>query len=189
MFKNLVIGILSFLLNACSVNEGAGVVYHDSFDFSAVQSYSLYDRNSAFSDTQSLLDSHRNAIEIAIEGMMAKKHFSYIEPGQADVIVTYYVLNGNRSDYSSYNKEVHFCLHCLRATAWNTSKRYSTASQGSLILDLVDPKKQRSVWRSVYPLNIKDKDNSAKSNEKIQQAVASMLAQYPTANIVSKSVN
>ncbi|OUR63562.1 hypothetical protein A9Q74_00310 [Colwellia sp. 39_35_sub15_T18] len=187
MFKNLAIGILSLLLNACSINEDAGVVYHDSFDFSAVQSYSLYDRNSAFSDTQSLLDSRRNAIEIAIERMMAKKNFSYTAPEQADVIVTYYLLNGSRSDYSNYNEVVHFCQYCLRATTWKTSNRYATATHGSLILDLVDPKKQRSVWRSVYPLNIKDKDNSAKSNEKIQQAVASMLAQYPTSNITRTS--
>ncbi len=189
MLKNLALFISLCLLNACSFNEDAGVVYHDSFDFAAVQSYSLYERNSAFTETQSLLDSRRNAIEIAIEGMMAKKHFNYTEPEQADVIVTYYVMNGKRSDYSSYNKVVHFCQHCLRATAWKTDNRYANATHGSLILDLVDPKKQRSVWRSVYPLDIKDKDNSAKRNEKIQQAVASMLAQYPKVSMISRAVN
>jgi len=188
MIKILAICILSLLLNACSIND-AGVVYHDSFDFSAVRSYSLYDRNSAFSDTQSLLDSRRNAIEIAIERMMTKKKFSYHKPEQADVIVTYYLLNDSRNDYSNYNEVVRFCQHCLRATTWKTSNSYATATHGSLILDLVDPKRQRSVWRSVYPLKVKDKDNSAKINEKIQQAVASMLAQYPTSTISRKSAH
>ncbi len=189
MFKILISFILFTILCACSSVQEVGVVYHDSFDFSAVQSYSLYDRNSVFTDIQSLLDSRRNTIEIAIEKAMAKKKFKYVEPEQADLIITYHMFNGNRSDYSKYNKAVHFCQHCLRATTWKTDNIYSTLTQGSLILDLVDPHKQRSVWRSIYSLDIDEKDNSAKRNNKIQQAVISMLAQYPTANAKSRTIN
>ncbi|MCW8833992.1 MAG: DUF4136 domain-containing protein, partial [Colwellia sp.] len=186
MIKTLAVFSLLFFLNACSSNDSAGVVYHDRFDFSTVKNYSLYDRNSAFTDTQSLLDSRRNAIEIAIERTMAKNNFSYAELEQADIIVTYHILNGKKSDYSNYNKVVHFCQHCLRATAWKTGNKYSTAVHGSLILDLIDPKKKRSVWRSVYPLALKEKDNSAETNDKINQAVAVMLAQYPKNNALGK---
>lgn len=178
MLKNLATIFTLFLLTACS-SYNAGVVFHDSFDFSAVKSYSLYGRNSAFTETQALLDSHRNAIEIAIERSMAKNKFSYAELEQADLIVTYYVLNGKRNDFSKYNKQVQFCQHCLRATAWNTDNKYSMSMHDGLIVDLLDPKNQRSVWRSSYSLDYDGKDNSAEANEKIQQAVASMLAQYP----------
>lgn len=178
MFKSTAISIL-LLLNACSATKNAGVVYHSYFDFSAVQRYSLYDRNSTFSESQSLLDSRRNAIEISIEHIMAEKEFRYSTPEQADIIVTYHVFNGHSADYSTYNKLINFCQHCLRASAWNTANNHSKLLRGSLIIDLVDPNKKRSVWRSIYPLNIKTKDNSAKRNDKIKQAVAAMLAQYP----------
>lgn len=181
MLENLAISILLLLLSACSTSKNAGVVYYDGFDFSAVQRYSLYDRNSAFTEAQSLLDSRRNSIEIAIERTMAKKKFSYSALEQTDVIVTYYLYNGNRAEYSSYNKVVHFCQHCLRSIRWQTDNIYVKAVHGSLILDLFDPKQQRSVWRSIYPLALNIKDNSAERNSKIQQAVNSMLAQYPTA--------
>ena len=179
MIKKLAVIAFILFLNGCSVNYQAGYVYHDSFDFSAVKNYSLYDRNSAFTDTQSLLDTRRNAIEIAIEQAMAKQGFNYSELEKADLIITYHVLSGARGDYSKYNEVVHFCQHCLLASTWKTDNQYSRVSKGSLILDLVDPKKQRSVWRSIYPLDIEDKDNSATSNEKIKLAVTSMLAQYP----------
>jgi len=179
MLKALSFILLFSLINACSSHHNAGVVYHDSFDFSQVKSYSLYNRNSPFAESQSLLDSRRNAIEIAIERTMNSKKFDYLEPEQADVIVTYYFLDGKFKEYSNYNEVVRFCVHCLRANAWQTNHQYSNIEQGSLILDLVDPKNKRSVWRSAYPLNIKVKDNSAELNTKIQQAVNSMLALYP----------
>lgn len=186
MFKILVLAILFTQLVACSSVQKAGVVYHDSFDFTAVKSYSLYERNSIFSDSQSLLDTRRNSIEIAIEQSMANKKFNYESIAKADVIVTYHVFNGKRNDYSKYNKAVHFCIHCLRATTWKTDKQYSSISQGSLVLDLFDPTLNRSVWRSVYPLNLKAKENSAETNDRIKQAVSAMLAEYPHAHFKPK---
>jgi len=179
MFKMLALAVLFILLNACSNIQNVGVVYHDNFDFSQVKSYSLYNRNSPFTDSQSLIDIRRNAIEIAIERSMSNQKFNYVEPEQANVIVTYYLLNDMPKEYEKYNNVVRFCVQCLRANTWQTTNQYSNLSKGSLIIDLVDPKKKRSVWRSAYPLNIDAKDNSAEQNEKILQAVSLMLAQYP----------
>lgn len=179
MLKPLAFFFSLLLLTACSSYQDAGVVYHQNFDFSAVKNYSFYERNSSFTESQNLLDVHRNAIEIAIENAMAKNHFNYASLEQADIVITYHVLNGNRQEFSKYNKVIQFCNHCLRASAWQTDNIYKAPRFGSLVLDIIDPKKHRSVWRSTYPLEIKGEDNSAISNEKIQQAIAAMLAQYP----------
>lgn len=179
MLKIIIMSALFTLLGACASNQKAGVVYHDSFDFSGVKSYSLYDRNSTFTDTQNLLDTRRNAIEIAIERTMANKKFSYQSPDNADVIVTYHVFNGKKNEYANYNKSIRFCASCLRATTWKTDQKYATVNRGSLVVDLVDPKQNRSVWRSVYPLGLKAKENSADTNDRIKQAVSTMLAEYP----------
>jgi len=180
MFKILCLPLLCVFLNACSSSpRSAGVVYHENFDFSQVKSYSLYNRNSPFTDSQNLIDSRRNAIEIAIERTMGNQGFTYAEPEKTDLIVTYYLRNYVADEYAKYNQIVRFCEQCLRASTWQTVNQYSNVTKGSLVLDLVDPKKKRSVWRSVYPLNIDTKDNSAEINDKIQQAVNLMLAQYP----------
>lgn len=179
MFRIFISIVLTVLLCACSSVKKAGVVYHDNFDFGKVKSFSLYGRNSTFSETQSLSDTQRNAIEIAIERSMAKKKFNYEKLEQAQLIVTYHVFSGKRNEYSKYNKEVHFCTLCLRASTWKTEQKYSPIKQGSLVLDLVDPKQKRSIWRGVYPLDLKVKENSAETNERIKQAISIMLAEYP----------
>lgn len=179
MLKTLSIILLFSLLSACSINRDAGVVYHENFDFSQVKSYSLYNRNSPFTGSQNLIDMRRNAIEIAIERTMGNQGFTYVEPEKTDLIVTYYLRTNVADEYAKYNKIVRFCEQCLLANAWQTTNQYPNLTKGGLILDLVDPIQKRSVWRSVYPLDIDVKDNSAELNVKIQQAVNLMLAQYP----------
>ncbi|HCH69792.1 MAG TPA: hypothetical protein DE042_04700 [Colwellia sp.] len=100
-------------------------------------------------------------------------------PEQVDVIVTYYLFNGKPREYANYNEVLRFCVYCLRASTWQTNNQYENLIKGSLILDLVEPKNKRLVWRSAYPLNIDVKDNSAELNEKIQQAVSVMWTMYP----------
>ncbi|GAA6172101.1 hypothetical protein NBRC116592_17710 [Colwellia sp. KU-HH00111] len=188
MFKTLTIVLLHFVLIACASKQ-AGVVFHDNFDFSHVKSYSLYQRNSLFGETQSLLSAHRNAIEIAIERAMANKKFGYATIEQADVIVTYHLFTGASAEYSHYNKVVNFCEPCLRANTWQTKNQYKQVTRGNLVLDLVDPKQNRSVWRSVFPLNLDVKDNSVETNSKINNAVTSMLARYPHKVSNNKAIN
>lgn len=177
--------LFAFSLISCTSTKSNGVIYHNQFDFSQVKTYGFYPLGSDFTEVQSLSYSLRNSIEIAIEKAMDKQAFSYAKLDAADIVVTYHLLTGKSKDYSRYNKTVLFCQHCLKANTWHQSDNSIKLSKGSLILDLVDPKKNRSVWRSAQPLSIKDKDNSREVNQKIQQAVEIMLSQYPKTNLTS----
>jgi len=171
--------LVVIFVSACSTHSDA--VYQTNFNFSKVKSYSIYQRNSTFTDTQSLTDSRRNSIEIAIEKTLEQHGLQYKESDKADIVVTYHLLKGKKNDYRDYNKAVLFCHHCLKSNNWHSEGQSLEIKQGSLIIDLVDTKQNRSVWRSVAPLNLKDKDNSQIVNDKIQQEVMMMLQQLPSA--------
>ncbi len=181
MSKQILILCFLFLcLTSCTSYSNKDVIYQSAFNFNKVQSYSIYQRNSDFTNAQSLSDAKRNSIEIAIEIAMDGQNFHYVELNKADLVVTYHILTGKRADYSSYNKAVLFCQPCLRASTWQNADKKLPLVRGGLILDLVDPKKKRSVWRSVHPLKIKDKDNSSEVHKKIEEAVQNMLEHYPS---------
>ena len=171
---------LLFILNlsACSANRP--VVYYNKFDFSQVKKYSFYTADSAFFESQSLNYAQRSRIELAIENKLAERSLHYSELAQADVIVTYHIVGRKRHDYQAYNKVVRFCTHCLKSNLWDEKNGGFQAYPGGLIIDLVNPKNNRSVWRSIAPLKIDIKDNSNKLNEKLIEAVGDMLAQYPS---------
>jgi len=181
--KLIITCLFLILLTACSAIKRAGVVYQTRFDFSQVASYSMYERNSVQIDFQYINDITRNGIEIAIEKSMDKQGFLFKEIDAADVIVSYHLIGKKGLELSQYNKSVLYCSYCLKASNWQSEQKNWNLAPGNLIIDLVDPKSKRSVWRSVYPLDIEIKDNSRKSNAKIQSAIAAMLALYPSSKL------
>lgn len=175
---------MTFFISACGTHSDA--VYQSTFSFNKVKTYSIYQRNSSFTTTQNLTDSQRNSIEIAIEKAIEQHGFKYTTVEQADIVITYHLLNGKIDAYRDYNKEVLFCQHCLKANNWYNEGSALKVKRGSLIIDLIDPQRKRSVWRNIAPLRLKDKDNSRVVNDKIQQAVTMMLQQYPYSTLNNK---
>lgn len=164
------------ILGACS--SSSSVVYYERFDFSQVSNYSFYDNDSAFGESHNLDYVQRGRIELAIEKNLAEQGFNYSVLNQADIIVTYHIVKKER-DYRAYNKVVSFCSPCLKSALWVKGDKDLKIAHGGLIIDLVSPKTNRSVWRSVQPIKFKEKESSNKINSKIIEAVNAMLSQYP----------
>lgn len=177
-FRFAAIGLFIFTIVACS-SKNIPVIYYNNFDFSQVNNYSFYNSGSAFIDSQNLSYAQRSRIELAIEKSLSKQALSYSKIERADIIVTYHLVNKNPKDYQSYNKLVRFCRQCLNANLWIKNNQKWQAYPGGLIIDLVNPTNNRSVWRSIYPLNYDVKDNSKTLNAKIMNAVDIMLEKYP----------
>ena len=171
--------LLLMLLSACSAFKKAGAVYQTRFDFSQVKNYSLYQRNSDDIVLQSISDVTRNRIEIAIEKSMDKQGFSYSELDNADVIVSYHLISKTAKNLSQYNKTVRYCAYCLIANTWQSDSKNGEVTAGNLIIDLFDVKTKRSVWRSVYPLDIDNQENAQQTNNRITLSISLMLALYP----------
>lgn len=171
--------VLIINLIACTSTKEATTSFRDGFDFSAVETYSTYGRNSAFGELQNINDSTRNTIELAIEQGFDENGFRYNNVKNADIMIAYHVINHNLVEFDKYNKQVKYCGYCLNGNDTTRLDLEKKQRPGSLVLDIIDPTSQRSVWRSVYPLGFKDKDNSREMQEKISHAVDQMLKDYP----------
>ncbi|WDE04811.1 DUF4136 domain-containing protein [Thalassomonas viridans] len=188
-FKPFITGIFILLLGACSLQKNAGVRYQAKFDFAGARAYSFLPRDAAANEQQNISDVMRNNIELAVEQVLDNSGFHYSASQKTDFVVAYHLVQGqsrgryqlgvNHQALKRYNLGVKYCEYCLKAGVEPSSKKLWRLDAGSLIIDLLDPGDQRSVWRSVYPVKIKAKDNSREVQEKIQTAISRMLAQYP----------
>lgn len=176
-FKILSLSLCTLTLFSCSSQKNP-VLYQSTFNFSAIKQYSFYLSDSPFYNSQSLSHDQRNRIEIAIEKALNQKKLIYTKLANADIIVTYHITKGSRLDYQTYNKVVRFCAACLKANTWQQHNNDWHVYNNGLIIDLVNPTKERSVWRSISPLKFDSKDSGAERNEKIVNAVNVMLGQY-----------
>jgi len=167
------------LLAGCSYSRPAITKFRTNFNFSQVDSYRFYDRNSDFSGFQNIKHTTRNSIELAIEQVLDKNGFIYKMEDDADIIVTYHLIT-NGQEVSKYNKGIGYCSYCLRGGEAQENKKPFSIIPGGLILDIINPKTERSVWRSVYDLKIKTgKDNSKEIQLKIYEAIDEMMKKFP----------
>lgn len=180
---------LLITLISCSVSQVATTSYRDSFDFSRVESYSTYGRNSAFGDLQNIKGTIRNNIELAIEQGFDENGFRYKATQDADIVIAYHLLNNDFGEFKRYNQQVKYCGYCLNAGGNSRKEIAKKLIAGSLVLDIIDPISQRSVWRSVHVLGFKAQDNSQEIQNKITNAVKTMLLDYPRGNNISQTLN
>jgi hypothetical protein len=181
--------VLIISLVSCSSINSATTAFRESFDFSTVESYSTYGRNSAFGDLQNLKDTTRNTIELAIEQGFDENGLRYQTLENADIVIAYHVLNHNFAELNKYNQQVKYCGYCLSKGKNSRVELEKKLRSGSLVLDIIDPKSQRSVWRSIYPLGFKEQDNSRELQEKISNAIDTMLRDYPRGKNISQIFN
>lgn len=175
--------LIIVMIQGCAERPKVDTRFRGNFDFSAIESYSLYERNSSFSEFQNISDSTRNSIEIAIEKALDKQGYIYKNPEEADVIVGYHIVN-KPVDLKRYNAGVRYNKYRLQAGAIdsaNKAKHLNTVA-GSIILDLVDTRKKQSIWRGVGAMAIDEDDNPREVQQKIHAAIALLLMELPLAH-------
>lgn len=189
MINHRLLSSLAFLiiLSSCSVTQVATTSFGDGFDFSGVKSYSTYGRNSTFGDLQNINGAIRNNIELTIEQGLDERGLRYQHVESADIVIAYHLLNNKVGEFKRYNQQIKYCGYCLNADKNSRSELEKKFNPGSLVIDIIDPKRQRSVWRSVYPLNFKAQDNSQEIHDKINRAIKTMLLDYPGGKIQVKN--
>jgi hypothetical protein len=173
-----ILGLCVLMLLGCTSHPPAMAKFKSNFNFSEIKSYSTYPRNSVFGESQNISYATRNNIETAIERSFDSKGLVYQPNEEADVIIGYHLIQ-NKQDLNKYNQGVKYCDPCLHSGLAVKDKKSWQVSPGSLVLDIVDQQDKRSVWRSVYPLKIRPKDNSQEVQDKIQQAIRAMMKTLP----------
>ena len=179
LLNKILLLFISVLLVSCTARPlSVQAKYQPLFDFNNVQSYSLYNRDQPFNEFQSLSDAVRNDIELAIERAMEQQGYQFKTQQKADVILTYYWLKQDVRAFKIYNNGVYFCAYCLNHAKSDTKADRLNIKSNTLIIDVLNRKTKRSVWRSFYPLPVKPKENSQQVQRKVHQAVSLMLAKF-----------
>lgn len=108
----------------------------------------------------SLLDKR---IRRAVEHEMEAKGYRFVESGKTDALIVYHIAVQNKVDidrYGYWGRRVHV-------------KRYK---EGSIILDIVDPKTKELIWRGVAQGTVRYLEGDP---ERVKEAVFKILETYP----------
>ena len=166
----LIVGLLS----ACSTGPNVASDYDPAFDFSAIKSFHLVDKQRSSSD---LIN---NRVIKAINSSLASRSIEGRESQKADILVDFLVVTKDKMRINQYNTGYGYnCFRC-RAPYFNygTGVDVQKFTEGSLIIDLVDPRKNTTVWRGIASAPVKNRMPQERT-ELINQYTEAIISAMP----------
>jgi len=182
IFMATPIRLLMCIFAVLTLSACGGVVpqvgYSSGLKLSPAPSYTFLARDTLRGYNPLGNDLTNNRIELAIEKTFSARGYPYqSQPSEADLLVSYFVLGVDKQYLVNYNRGVRPCVQCpMSETSVSAVQKYQ---RGTLIIDLLDPQTQRSVWRGSLNKMIKADQSPTERNKSIRETTLAILAQYP----------
>jgi hypothetical protein len=182
MLQRILLGALALgmtaLLNACATPLEATADYDDSFDFSGVSTIGIqpYDRSTVSSVRIS--DMQVDRINVTLSDELERKGLRMVEnPAEADLVMTWHLVTQEKTDVRTYNSASYYnCWRCGPNVSDVSVRQYT---EGTFIVDMIDPNRNRSVWRSVIKSKLKSEPDLEKSAQNRREAASAIFAEFP----------
>jgi len=164
------------LLAACSSGPPKpDVDYKRDYDFTKVQKLAFYKNSGEVSGDNplQLSDIQRDRINEALAFALRNKGFDIVDDAsQADMLISWHLATQHKTDvrtyespsyggyggyggYGRYNR--YSAYNCWSCSPTHTEVSVQNYTQGTFIVDMIDPEMRQSVWRGVTQSKLKGK--------------------------------
>jgi hypothetical protein len=198
IFRFLLASLMVSLLAACATKPPEPVVdYAPDYNFAETQTFGFYALSGEVTGNSpnDLTDFQRDRINAALRSALEAKGLFFVDKtADADLLLSWHLNLMDKTDvktynnpsygvsagYSRYNRYAMYnCYNCMN----QTEVRVTEYTQGTFIIDMVDPNRNASIWRSVTQSKLKE-DNIRDQNA-LNEAAARVLAEFPQVGVGS----
>lgn len=181
---------LGLLITACATTLRPDVDYKPDYDFSQAQTIGFYaDSGTVSGDNPlQLSDMQVERIDTAVRNALTAKGLRFTEDAaEADLLVSWHLVTQFKTDvdsydagfsaawYQGYNRySLYNCWGCIGPRTEVISRNYT---DGTFIVDMIDPTLERSVWRGVVNSRLSGKQ--IEDQERANRAAEAIFAAFP----------
>ena len=185
-------GVMTFTLAACATKPPEPVVdFAPNYDFSQSKTIGFYALSGEVTGNNptELTDFQRDRIDAALKTALEAKGFTFVDnTADADLLLTWHLNLMEKTDvktynnpsygasvgYSRYNRYAMYnCYNCMN----QTDVRVTEYTQGTFIIDMIDPAENASIWRSVTQSKLKEE--TIRDQAALDSAAARVLGGFP----------
>ena len=186
--------LMLLALTACATKPPEPVVdFAPDYDFGQTKTIGFYALSGEVTGNNptELTDFQRDRIDAALKSALEAKGFTFVDKtADADLLLSWHLNLMDKTDvktynspsygasmgYSRYNRYAMYnCYNCMN----QTGVRVSEYTQGTFIIDMIDPDESASVWRSVTQSKLKEE--TIRDQAALDSAAARVLAAFPAA--------
>ncbi len=184
--------IALLLVSACSSGPPKPEIdFNPAFDFTKARTVAFYKNSGSVSGENPLLlsDMQRSRIDDALRVAVDNKGLTFLaDASKADLLLSWHLATQQKTDVRTYQSASYGGMygHSGRYNrysmynCWNcgsTQVSVKNYTEGTFIVDLIDPKAKQSVWRSVTESRLKGKLD--KDQSKYDAAAAAIFESFP----------
>ena len=155
------------------------VDFKRGYNFSAVKTFAMQPRRGAHGGSSLLGGQASTRAEQAMQLGLKERGLEMVtDPAAADVLLSWYLVTEERSDIRSYDSTSFYnCWRCGPVGADVSVQEYT---QGTLIVDLIDPGLSQSVWRGIMKSRLTGVMEKEAGQQRRFNAVArTLFASFP----------
>jgi len=179
--KKYLIALAALALGACSSIK-TSLDFDPAVDFGQYKTYAWVAKqeDSAGYHLDGLMDQR---VRDAVNAELQARGFILVATEQADLLVNYLTKVDKKINVDTFNTSFGYNPYWGRPWGFGSNVQTQTVVReyevGTLIVDLVDHKSDRLVWRGSLADTIKDKNTPQEREALIREAVAKIMANYP----------
>jgi hypothetical protein len=189
----LILATLVALLAGCASGPPKpDVDYKPDYDFGQVRKIAFYKKSGQVSGDNplQLSDIQKDRIDEALTYALRNKGMEIVDdPAEADMLISWHLVTQHKTDvrtyetptygasygYGRYNRySMYSCWSCAPTRTEVSVQEYT---QGTFIVDMIDPEMRKSVWRGVTQSRLKGKH--AEDQGKYNDAATAIFASFP----------
>jgi hypothetical protein len=189
----LIFIFVGVLLSACASSPPKPTVdYKADYNFTAVKKIAFYrDSGQVTGDNPlQLSDMQRDRIDEALSSALNNAGFQIVDSAdQADLLLSWHLVTQEKTDvrtwetptmgygggYGRYNR--YSAYNCWSCAPTRTEVSVQNYTQGTFIVDMIDPELHKSVWRAIIQSRLKGNQNT--DQDKYNQTATVIFASFP----------
>lgn len=171
--------LLLSLLSACGSTPLESVSDFDqNFDFSKVRNIAFQPIDRTQLNTIRISDMQVNRVNEALADDLRRKGFTLVEDNKdADLLLVWHLVTQEKTDVRSYNSASYYnCWRCGPSVSDISVRQYT---EGTFIVDMIDPVRGQSVWRSTIQSKMSSNPDPEDAPERKREAAMAIFSHFP----------
>ena len=180
--RSLALLAMMACLGGCGSAPLTATLDHDpGLDFSGVRDIAIQPIDRTVVSSASISDMQVARINEALTAELDRRGYRVVgDNAEADLLLAWHLVVEERMDVRSYDTvSVGYttCWHC--GPGPSADIRVTQYDQGTLIVDLIDPVRLKSVWRSTVASRLRGQDDPQAAVDLRAEAAAAIFAGFP----------
>jgi hypothetical protein len=152
--------------------------YDENFDFTTVRSITILPIDRTSPAERLISDLQVDRINEALGIELRRRGYTVVETrDEADAYLSWHLVTRERTDIRSYNAASSYnCWRCGPPVQDVSVHQYT---EGTFIADLIDPSRNRSVWRSTIQSRLQAQPDPKTARENREMAARAVFSELP----------